>query len=100
MVFNCRVDQQYRTAWRINGSGITTESLEYRADLEARGIRTVLSTAENRQPQLIVNRTADNAMTIQCIAIQLEDPGITCDGRLAQVAFYGKVITSYLLGVL
>ena len=97
MVFNCEVDQQYRTAWRINGSRITTESREYRGDLEARGIVTVLSTFENREPPLIVNRTADNAMTIQCIAIELEDPRMTCDGRLAQVAFYGKVIMLQVL---
>ena len=90
MAVNCTVHQQYRTAWRINGSRITTESREYRDNLEASGIIAVLSTSENRQPQLIVNRTADNAMTIQCIAIELEDPRMTCDGRLAQVAFYGK----------
>ena len=92
MVLNCRVSMEYRTSWRVDGSRLTTESQAFINSLHIDGIISESSSAENREPPLIVSRTVENSgTTFQCIAIEVEDAAaMVCDGRVVLLLFYGK----------
>ena len=93
MVLNCAVSREYRTVWKIGEfrQKDTDSQAFIDTTLRRRGIIAEVSTRENREPPLIINRTVENSRaTVQCIAASLEDAATTCDSMAVLVVFYGE----------
>ena len=92
MVLNCAVSREYRTVWKIGEFRQDTENQAFiDTTLFRRGIIAEVSTRENREPPLIINRTVENnRATVQCIAASLEDATTTCENMAVLVVFYGE----------
>lgn len=91
----CRVSMGYRTVWGVQLPGgtsvVAVETPALIANLLSRGIVTELSTAENRNTPLIIGGTVEiNQTTVQCLAVNLSDEFMRCDGKEATVTFYGQ----------
>jgi hypothetical protein len=87
---------EYRTTWSITlpseKIASTTETQPV-IDFLTRnhGIVSEVSSAENREPPLIINGTLENNGTrVQCVAINLVNPTRKCPGKMVMVAFFGK----------
>ena len=92
----CRVAMGYRIVWIVGiseGGLINAEELGVISALSSRGIKTEVSSAENREPTLNISGTVENNnTTVRCRAVNIMDIFQRCDGDVATIAFYGKTI--------
>ena len=89
----CRVAMGYRVVWSVmlpGGTPVPVETDLLISSLLPKGIETELSTAENRNPSLLITGTAENNQTaVECIAVNLSDVFMRCSSRTAKVIVYG-----------
>ena len=90
----CRVAMGYRVVWSVmlpgGTSQVPVETALLISSLLPKGIETELSTADNRNPSLLITGTAENNQTaVQCIAVNLSDVFMRCSSRTTTVTAYG-----------
>ena len=91
---NCSVRPTHRVEWSVSLPGVPLSLINTPALIEIsrkRGASTELSTAQNREPPLILNGTlTGSSVTVQCTAVDLDNPFSTCPGEVVSLRFYGK----------
>ena len=91
----CRVTKGNNNfiTWTVRLPGknpANTHELGVISALSLRGIKTEVSSAENREPALTINGTVENNQTTaQCIAV-INNFFERCDGDVVTMTFYGK----------
>ena len=90
---NCSVRPTHRVEWRVSLPGMPLRLINIQALIDRfirRGVATVLSTAQNREPSLILNGTLTGSpVTVQCTAVDVTDAIVACPGTWVEMRFYG-----------
>ena len=89
----------YKIVWIIGVPGVgevDTEGSETISALSSRGIETEVSSAENREPTLIISGTVENNQTTaQCRALNVSNIFQRSDSDVVTITFYGKAINNW-----
>ena len=95
----CRVTIGYRIVWIVGVPGVVMVNTEESGAISylcSRGIKTEVSSAENREPTLTISGTVENNQTtVQCRAVNVSTIFQRRESDVVTMTFYGKTINNW-----